>query len=303
MKNKLIVFLTIVILVFIGIGIYMFDQKIKVVNVENNIITNDVASTTPEVNEEQKEGSQVVIGRSIEGNNIIAYNYGTGDTRILFIGGIHGGYSWNTALLGFETMDYLKSHLDMIPSDIIITVIPVLNPDGLQKAVGTSGEFSANDVSKSQSVILSSRTNANEVDINRNFDCKWQSDAVWQKKSISGGESVFSEPESQAIKNYIENHKVSASVVWYSAVGGVYSSKCGEEIMSETNELMNVYAKASGYPANDSYDYYETTGDLVNWLAKEKIPAVSVLLTNHTDTELDKNIKGIKAVIDLYSKI
>ena len=73
--------------------------------------------------------------------------------------------------------------------------------------------------------------------------------------------------------------------------------------MPETTTLTNAFAKASGYPANASYDYYATTGDLVNWLAKEKIPAVSVLLTNHSDTELSKNVKGIQAVIDLYSKI
>jgi hypothetical protein len=60
---------------------------------------------------------------------------------------------------------------------------------------------------------------------------------------------------------------------------------------------MDSFAKASGYKSYDSWDFYATTGDMANWLAKEKIPAISVLLTNHTDTEWDKNLAGVKAVL------
>ena len=33
-----------------------------------------------------------------------------------------------------------------------------------------------------------------------------------------------------------------------------------------------------------------------------KIPAISVLLTNHTDIEWNKNLAGIKALLKLYTK-
>lgn len=36
---------------------------------------------------------------------------------------------------------------------------------------------------------------------------------------------------------------------------------------------------------------------MTNWLAKVGIPTISVLLTNHTDTEWSKNIAGVKALL------
>ncbi len=45
---------------------------------------------------------------------------------------------------------------------------------------------------------MSGRFNANDVDLSRNFDCNWQASALWQNKKVSGGNAVFSEPESVA---------------------------------------------------------------------------------------------------------
>ena len=88
---------------------------------------------------------------------------------------------------------------------------------------------------------------------------------------------------------------------WYSSAGGVYASSCHNGVSAETNTLTQKYASASGYPAYQSFDFYVTTGDMVNWLAKINIPAISVLLTNHTDTEWTKNQKGIESLLKYYS--
>ena len=119
---------------------------------------------------------------------------------------------------------------------------------------------------------------------------------------MSGGREVFSEPESRAVKSYIEASKPSAVIVWYSAVGGVFASNCHNGVLAETNAITKVYSDASGYKAYQNFDFYETTGDMVNWLAKNNIPAISVLLTNHTDTEWTKNQKGFEALLKYYSK-
>ncbi len=297
MKNTIIAILVIVLL---GAGLYYLFRKPAVV-VENTNTTqnNGQATTTPEI---KPEASEVVIGKSVEGREITAYNYGKGDTRVLFIGGIHGGYSWNTTLVAYELMDYLKANPNVIPNNIKVTVIPVLNPDGLNKVVGTTGVFTKAQVSSSQAVQVSGRYNANKVDLSRNFDCNWQSLGKWQTTSVSGGSKAFSEPESLAIKNYIETHNPSAVVVWYSAAGGVYASSCGGAVSTQTSAITTLYAKASGYPAHESFDFYETSGDLVNWLAKNNIPAISVLLSTHTDTEWDKNKKGVDALLQSLAK-
>ncbi|PIR89279.1 MAG: hypothetical protein COU07_00045 [Candidatus Harrisonbacteria bacterium CG10_big_fil_rev_8_21_14_0_10_40_38] len=249
-----------------------------------------------------EETGEAIIGKSVEGRDITAYRYGTGDTEILFVGGIHGGYSWNTSLVAYELMDYLDSNSDKIPSNLKVTVIPAANPDGIAKVTNKDGRFTKADVSSSQTLQTEGRFNANEVDLNRNFDCNWKENGKWQSKTVSGGTSAFSEPESQALKTYVESHNPKAVVVWYSAAGGVFASQCDDGILPETKTLTDVYSKASGYEAYDSFDFYEVTGDMVNWLAKKNIAGISILLSNHTDTEWTKNQRGIEAVLSHYAK-
>ncbi|QQR65356.1 hypothetical protein IPH92_02120 [Candidatus Kaiserbacteria bacterium] len=250
----------------------------------------------------EEDKTKTIVGTSVENRPITAYHYGTGETELLFVGGIHGGYSWNTALVAYELMDYLKENPNVIPKEIRVTVIPVLNPDGLTKVVGTADMFKKSDVSTSEDILVSGRFNAHDVDLNRNFDCDWQSSGTWQNKVVSGGNKTFSEPESQAFREYITSNTPDAVIVWYSASGGVFASNCHSEILEETTAILNVYSKASGYMAYKDFDFYAITGDMVNWLAKNKIPAISVLLTNHTDTEWNKNQAGIEALFKYYAK-
>ncbi len=243
-----------------------------------------------------------IIGESVQGNPISAYHYGTGDTELLFIGGMHGGYSWNTVLVAYQIMDYLDANPSVIPNNVKVTVIPVVNPDGLQKVVGSVGRFTSANVPTDQNATIAGRFNANNVDINRNFDCEWQASGVWQDKSVSGGSAAFSEPESQAIKQYVDANRPAAVVVYYSAVGGVFASNCRQGILAETLSLTNLYAEASGYRAYETFDFYAITGDAVNWLAKNNIPAISVLLTTHQDTEWSRNKLGVDAMLQYYAQ-
>lgn len=310
MKRFIIIFLVVII---IGIGFYFITKKPSPSEDAAVNTATDTAKDAAQLQYNNKSGeaqkaeqadkSKTVIGKSVEEREIIAYHYGQGGESILFVGGIHGGYSWNTTLVAYEMMDYLKANPSIIPANVKATIIPVLNPDGLYKVVGTStAAFTQADVSTSQEKQVSGRFNANDVDLNRNFDCDWQTNAKWQSKAVSGGSEAFSEPESLAIKNYIETQKPKAVVVWYSAASGVFASSCHNGVLPETLALTNVYAKASGYPAYESFNFYEITGDMVNWLAKKEIPAISVLLTNHTDTERTKNQAGIKAILGHYAQ-
>jgi hypothetical protein len=180
-------------------------------------------------------------------------------------------------------------------------VIPVLNPDGLFRIAGKADFFVAADI-KAGIDTVPGRFNANNVDLNRNFDCDWAPTSKWQNRDVNGGASAFSEPESVAIKNYVENKDLTAVVTYYSASGGVFASNCRNGVSTETLALTNAYANASGYKAFREFDFYEITGDMVNWFAKKEIPAISVLLTNHRDTEFAKNIKGIESILNYYAE-
>jgi hypothetical protein len=119
---------------------------------------------------------------------------------------------------------------------------------------------------------------------------------------VSGGSKAFSEPESQAIRDYVGAHDIAAVVTWYSAAGGVFASNCHDKIMPETLTLVSTYAKASGYKAYENFDFYAITGDMMNWLAKNGVPAISVLLTTHDDTEWEKNRAGVEALLKYYAQ-
>ncbi len=68
--------------------------------------------TVPPVVEKEVQVSPKVevIGTSVEGRKIESYSYGVGAAHLIFVGGIHGGYEWNSVLVAYQLMDYLKAN-------------------------------------------------------------------------------------------------------------------------------------------------------------------------------------------------
>lgn len=277
------------------------EEKVVPENVPALVEGEDIETKTNEEQVIQMRAEVEVIGQSADGNDISAYTFGSGEKQILLVSGIHGGYSWNTSQLAYELINYLSGIKDKL-TGVRVTVIPLLNPDGLKTVFGVTGELSSALTAKVPANTVSGRFNGNNVDLNRNFDCQWSETGVWQNKSVSGGDSAFSEPEAQALRSYVAKYKPTAVIAYYSSAGGVYASNCNVGVTNETKDLLRQYATAADYAMYESYDYYATTGDMANWFAKEGVPAISVLLTNHTTTELAKNRAGLMAVINAYSE-
>ena len=237
-----------------------------------------------------------VIGTSVEGREIREYSYGFGPKRLLFVGGMHGGYEWNSILLAYQLIDYLDAHNDIVPTGFLITVIPNLNPDGIYKIIGKGGRFAIADVPTLKD-SSPGRFNAHGVDLNRNFDCKWTPTGTWRTQTVSAGIAPFSEPETRALRDYILKNKPTAAVFWHSQANAVYASECTHGILPETVRIMNAYASAAGYPAVKSFSAYEVHGDAEGWLASINIPAITVELKTHESVEWNRNLLGIKALL------
>lgn len=254
----------------------------------------------PEVIEEVSVVRHEVIGTSVEGRTIDAYTYGQGDTHLIFVGGIHGGYEWNSVLLAYSFMDHLEEFPELVPEDLSITIVPSANPDGVFDVVGKEGRFMAIDVPTGLPVGTG-RFNANGVDLNRNFDCKWAPESTWRGNVVSAGTAAFSEPEAVAIRSLVMKTNPAAVVFWHSQSNAVYASECEAGILAGTRTLMNTYATAAGYPAVDVFDAYPITGDAEGWLASIGIPAITVELSTHESIEWQKNLAGFEAVLASYS--
>lgn len=230
--------------------------------------------------------SQTVIGTSVQSRPIEVYTFGTGDTDLLFVGGIHGGYEANSVRLAEAMIDEFQMRPEMIPPAVTVHIIPVLNPDGL--ALPTT----AADRDR--------RFNANSVDLNRNFDCKWAPQSSWRSETVSAGTAPFSEPEAAALRDYVALINPNAAVFWHSRANTVYASECHAGVLDSTRLLMNTYATAANYNTVEKFDAYPITGDVEGWFASIGIPAVTVELETRESIEWERNWAGVQATLELY---
>jgi hypothetical protein len=235
----------------------------------------------------------VVVGYSTAGRPINSYRIGQGPTNVVFVGGIHGGYEWNTILLAYQALDYFQSNLEDVPEAVSLHIIPNANPDGLYAVTQKTGRFQATDVI---SDTFPGRLNANGVDLNRNWDCLWQPTAYWRDQPVSGGDRPFSEPESQVLSQFLLGLEPAVVVFLHSAAMGVYAAGC-PETGPRSYELAITYGIASGYPIYERFAYYDITGDAGDWLVTQGVPSITIELTNHEDLDWTANLEGMLALL------
>lgn len=241
--------------------------------------------------------TKTVVGTSAEGRVIEAHTYGSGQNEIVFVGGIHGGYEWNTVLLAYRLMDYYDVNQAIIPSHIKVTIIPALNPDGYFKITGTADRFVNLATIPDVAGTAPGRFNARGVDLNRNFDCNWKAEGTWQNKTVSAGTAAFSEPETAAFRDWVKARMPKAVVFAHSASNGVFGAACNAEMATTTRSILNAYAGASGYPAQDTFTGYVVNGDASDWLTTIGVPSIGVELKTHETVEFEQNLAGLEAVI------
>ncbi len=291
-RNKVIGLLIVCVIIISAFFVYLKFNK----NVPEEIIV-----PSPSVEEISVQPKYKIIGKSFEGRSIESFTFGEGKTHLLFIGGIHGGYEWNSIILAYQFIDYLNQNPAIVPKNLSISIIPNANPDGAYKFIGKEGRFSIVDIPQEKNTTGLGRFNARNVDLNRNFDCRWSADTTWRENKVGAGTAPFSEPESQAIRDFVLVEKPTAVISWHSQSNTVYAGECGTGIIPETMEIMNLYAQSSGYQTATTFDAYVITGDMEGWLTTIGIPSITVELKTHETIEWEQNLAGIKSLINYYS--
>ncbi len=218
------------------------------------------------------------IGQSVEGRTISGWQFGDGATTLMLIGGIHAGYEANTVWLS----NLLIQHFQRNPEDILpgirLIIIPLANPDGIMRGDKMEG-----------------RLNARGVDLNRNWGCEWSEQAYLGDTSVNPGPRPFSEPETLALRTYFLDQKPSAVLFYHSAIGGIFLGACRGQ--SPGVEWMGkLLSRATGYPYERSFNYYQISGDATNWLAERGIPSAVIELLTKDQPELRENLNGVIAL-------
>ena len=144
-----------------------------------------------------------VIGHSVEGRAIEAWIGPQAEGGTLLIGGFHGDE--------FATISLLR---DFRPAGRV-AVLPVLNPDGAERAT---------------------RYNARGVDLNRNFAFNWRADSIEPP-----GPEPWSEPESRALRDFIVAARPAKIVTLHWALAeidadGVQSTSLAEAMWAALDE-------------------------------------------------------------------
>ena len=234
-------------------------------------ITTPLPSLTP-ISAER----MIVIGRSVKNRPIEVYRFGSGQKERMIVAGIHGGDEGNTIALAEQLIAHLRRHPRTVPAGYTLYILRSLNPDG---------EVFGN--------VPEGRLNGNGVDLNRNFDVGWKSE--WRSDGCSslpgtGGSGPGSEPETQALKDFLHSRRVEVLISYHSAYLGVFPS--GDPAHPESARLAQAIHDISNYPYPPVRNGCEYTGTLVDWAASiGVIAAVDLELNSGVDTEFDTNLR------------
>ncbi len=187
------------------------------------------------------------LGKSVLGLPIVGHYFGAAGPKTLIFAAIHGDEA-NTAFVANQLVEHLTKNPDAYYGRRV-AVLPVANPDGLAR--GT-------------------RTNAREIDLNRNFPAK--NFAVGKKGRYFGGEEPASEPESQLLIQLIEDWKPDRIITLHSIARGKHGNNFDgpAERLAETMSFHNQYAvlKSIGYP---------TPGSFGSWAGVDrKLPTITL---------------------------
>lgn len=218
------------------------------------------------------------IGRSEEGRSIRVYKFGDGPRIVLGIGAIHGGYEWNTAAAVNALINHYQIRPSEIPPGTSLWLIPAANPDGMQRGHKLVGRF-----------------NSRRVDLNRNFDCQWEPTAVLGEYSVYPGEAPFSEAESRALRDFVEDARPAVVVFYHSQAGTTSTGSCAPPT-AKTLEAARLVAEKTGYTYYPD-NFYPVSGDATGYFNMMGLAAIEVELYTREDIDWSETLAGMQALL------
>ncbi|HNJ97664.1 MAG TPA: DUF2817 domain-containing protein [Ilumatobacteraceae bacterium] len=211
-----------------------------------------------------------VIGTSVQGRPIVAYHRGKpGGTVILIVGVIHGNEDD-----GLAVIDLLRTL--PLPDGYDLWLLPMMNPDG-----------QANQT----------RTNANGVDLNRNFPYDWGPIAQPGDSEYSGP-SAGSEPETQAFMAFTQRIQPKLTIWYHQNAFLVQPSKRAD------GPLRKKYAELTGLPYKTLSGTGSTfSGIAATWVRTQVPDAMSFIVELGDDLPPDLALTHANAVITVMQMV
>lgn len=226
------------------------------------------------------------IGKSVLGKDILALRLtrgaaGTapsGKPGIVFLGAHHAREHLSTEvplLLAKHLVDNrAQPEIARLLDARDIYIIPMVNPDGVEYDVeGGRYHMQRKNMSKNAD-------GSTGVDLNRNYGWGWGGDGAspYPDDDTYRGPAAFSEPESNAVKTFVEarpNLKVMVSYHTFSELilypwGGSNDPIPDAKALKAFRAMAGEMAKMTDYTPEQSSDLYVATGDTCDWAWGER---------------------------------
>ncbi len=197
------------------------------------------------------------IGKTWENRDIVLatvtlnIKYAADKPALLFTGAVHAR-EWVGHELAFAFMDYVLSNHNTDPkiyeilSKNTIYMVPCLNPDGFV--------YSQKHYSFWRKNRRDNKDGTYGVDLNRNFSVGFIKSKE-TSSNVYGGPEPFSEPETKAIKSFVDTHKNITIALDYHSQGNVFfpAHNFNHESELDGTDLNTI-------SANMNYEIHKITG-------------------------------------------
>lgn len=205
-----------------------------------------------------------VIGKTVQGREILVYKIGAGEKRLLITGGIHGN-EVGTVRLAKKIINYFYNN----KINLKLYIIPVLNIDGYLQAKKNPDYIHRGKVG---------RFNTNKVDLNRNFPTQnfqqyseWKTGKNYAEKAdqVFCGEYAASEPEIKSFIDFIKNNNIKNLIILHNV---------GKDVMiDEDNNISKKWAEIYKKYAEFNIKYgLGVSGGALGWAKENNINYIAV---------------------------
>lgn len=247
------------------------------------------------------------IGKSELGRDIPVLRVGDPDAEyhVLFHAAIHGNEHVTSWVL-MAVLDYGLRHGMAGFGDICYHIIPMVNPDGVTTVLTRQlselqlqiykrdKELGYMNFSKSEYAV-DWKANALGVDLNRNFDARW--DLVVYKDEPSymryGGTEPFSAAEARAMRDYTLSYDFDATFSYHST-GSVIFWEFGsnKEVNALSKDLGKAVKEVTGYPLEGAEDL--DSGGYKDWaMDKLGIPSLTIEIGTTRPVNLNREVNSL----------
>lgn len=256
-----------------------------------------------------------VIGKSVEGRDIMLLRLGKGTKKLLLLGTHHAREYITSTFLIKTVDDYAKAYsaneklgkydIRALLDQTTVYIVPMVNPDGVNLVQNGVDAVKNPEKVKQMRMLKDSyeewKANINGVDLNRQYPCHWdekESNTDVPSSEMYKGKSPASEPEVQAVIKLCKENDFALAASFHTKGEVIYWADSGtDDSIAADDSIAETLAGVTGYklmPVSEDPAVYGAGFE--NWFRQDFLsPAFCIELTPtgngsapHDDSQFSK---------------